>query len=88
MSSPYLINTLTNRTSRSARGSVQVANMIIDGLRTPDFVSAGTVPIKRLMNNTILFVDCLVKFGPAEIVIACFPTYRFFDDIDKARKGV
>jgi|GEM_PF-2027170 len=46
MSSPYLINTLTNRTSRSARGSVQVANMIIDGLRTPDFVSAGTVPIK------------------------------------------
>jgi molybdate/tungstate transport system substrate-binding protein len=61
--------------------------MLIDGLRTPDFfVSAGTVPIKRLINNTILFVDWLVKFGPAEIVIACFPTYRFFDDMDKAGK--
>lgn len=63
--------------------------MIIAGLRTSDFfVSAGTVPIKRLMNNTILFVAWLVKFGPAEIVIACFPTYRFFDEMDKARKGV
>jgi molybdate/tungstate transport system substrate-binding protein len=58
-------------------------------LRTTDFfVSACSVPIKRLMNNTVLFVDWLVKFGPAEIVIACFPTYRFFDDMDKTRKGV
>jgi hypothetical protein len=63
--------------------------MIIDELRTPDFfVSACSVPIKRLMNNTILFVDWLVKFGPVEIVIACFPTYRFFDNMDKTRKGV
>jgi hypothetical protein len=65
--------------------------MKIAGLRTSDFfVSAGTVPIKRLrlMNNTILFVAWLVKFGPAEIVIACIPTYRFFHDMDKARKGV
>jgi hypothetical protein len=63
--------------------------MIIDGLRTPDFfVSAGTVPIKRLMNNTILFVDWLVKFGSIEIAVAYSPTYRFFDDTDKARKGV
>jgi hypothetical protein len=63
--------------------------MIIAGLRTPDFfVSAGTVPLKRLMNNTILFVDWLVKFGSAEIAIACFPIYPFFDDMDKARKGV
>ena len=74
---------------KEARGSVQVSNMIIDGLRTRDFfVSAGTVLIKRLMNNTILIVDWLVKFGTAEIMIACFPTYRFFDDKDKARKGV
>ena len=30
------------------RGSTQVANMIIDGFRRPDFfVSAGTVPIKN-----------------------------------------
>ena len=62
--------------------------MIIDGLRTLDFlISAGTLLLKRLMSNTILFVDWLVKFGP-EIVISCFPTYRFFDDMDKARKGV
>src|SRR5919201_7106351 len=36
-----------------ARGSVQVANMIIEGLRRPDvFVSADTIPIMKLMNNT------------------------------------
>jgi molybdate/tungstate transport system substrate-binding protein len=36
-----------------ARGSVQVANMIIDGLRRPDvFVSAGTIPIMKLMNSS------------------------------------
>src|SRR5215204_499107 len=53
-----------------ARGSVQVANMIIDGLRTPDFfVSAGTIPIKKLMNNTSThFAEWLVKFA-AEMVI-------------------
>jgi molybdate/tungstate transport system substrate-binding protein len=71
-----------------ARGSVQVANMIIDGLRTPDiFVSAGTVPIKRLMNNTTPFADWLVKFGSAEMVIAYSPTSRFFNDLEKARIG-
>ena len=62
-----------------ARGSVQVANMIMDGLRTPDvFVSAGTIPIKRLMNNTTPFADWLVKFGSAEMVIAYSPNSRFF----------
>jgi molybdate/tungstate transport system substrate-binding protein len=71
-----------------ARGSVQVANMIMDGLRTPDiFVSAGTAPIKRLMGNTTPFADWLVKFGSAEMVIAYSPTSRFFDDLEKARKG-
>ena len=71
-----------------ARGSVQVANMIIDGFRTPDiFVSAGTVPIKRLMNNTTPFADWLVKFGSAEMVIAYSPTSRFFNDLEKARIG-
>src|SRR5688572_30691368 len=63
-----------------ARGSLQVANMIIDGLRTPDiFVSAGTIPIKKLMNNTTPFANWLVKFGTAEMVIAYSPTSRFFD---------
>ena len=34
------------------RGSVQIANMIIDGQRRPDvFVSAGTIPIMKLIMN-------------------------------------
>lgn len=71
-----------------ARGSVQVANMIIDGFRTPDiFVSAGTAPIERLMNNTTPFADWLVKFGSAEMVIAYSPTSRFFEELEKARTG-
>jgi molybdate/tungstate transport system substrate-binding protein len=71
-----------------ARGSVQVANMIMDGLRTPDvFVSAGTVPIKRLMNNTTPFADWLVKFGSAEMVTAYSPNSPFFNDLEKARTG-
>jgi molybdate/tungstate transport system substrate-binding protein len=71
-----------------ARGSVQIANMIIDGLRTPDFfVSAGTVPIKRLMNNTTPYANWLIKFGSAEMVIAYSPKSRFFSDLEKARTG-
>lgn len=71
-----------------ARGSVQVANMIIDGLRKPDiFVSAGTVPIKKLMNSTPPFADWLIKFGSAEMVIAYPPNSRFLSDLEKARAG-
>jgi molybdate/tungstate transport system substrate-binding protein len=68
------------------RGSVQITNMIIDGLRTPDiFVSAGTVPIQKLMNYTPPLADWLVKFGSAEMVIAYSPNSRFFSDLEKAR---
>ncbi len=71
-----------------ARGSVQVANMILDGLRRPDvFVSAGTVPIMRLMNATDPLADWLVKFGSAEMVIAYTPNSRFFNDLESARTG-
>lgn len=73
-----------------ARGSVQVANMIIDGLRRPDvFVSAGTIPIMKLMNSTDdpSLADWLVKFGSAEMVIAYSPNSRFFNDLEKARVG-
>jgi molybdate/tungstate transport system substrate-binding protein len=70
------------------RGSVQIANMMIDRLRTPDFfVSAGTVPIEKLMNSTTPFADWLVKFGSAETVIAYSPNSRFFSDLEKARTG-
>lgn len=71
-----------------ARGSVQVANMIIDGFRRPDFfVSAGTVPIKKLMNNGTPFANWLVKFGSAEMVIAYSSNSRYFKDLEKARTG-
>jgi len=72
-----------------ARGSVQIANMILDGLRRPDvFVSAGTIPIKKLMNATDPLAAWLVKFGSAEMVIAYTPKSRFFNDLEKARMGV
>ena len=72
-----------------ARGSVQVANMIIDGLRKPDFfVSAGTIPIKKLMNNTSTpFAEWLVKFASAEMVISYSPNSRFYNDLEQARTG-
>src|SRR5919107_426923 len=87
-----------------ARGSVQVANMIIDGLRTPDvFVSAGTIPIMKLMNSSnsnnnnvgvgksssssANLAQWLVKFASAEMVIAYSPTSHFYSDLEKARIG-
>ena len=79
------------------RGSVQIANMIIDGQRKPDvFVSAGTIPIMKLMNNNAdgsnnqqqrPFAQWLVKFASAEMVIAYSPNSRFHLDLDKAKNG-
>lgn len=70
------------------KGSVQVSNLIKDGFRTPDvFVSAGTVPMTRLMNTTPPLVDWLLKFGSAEIVIAYSPNSPHFGDLEKARMG-
>src|SRR5215213_208006 len=44
------------------KGSVQVANLIRDGFRTPDiFVSAGTVPIMKLMDNTPPLAEWLLE---------------------------
>jgi len=71
-----------------ARGSVQIANMILDGLRRPDiFVSAGTIPVMKLMNATDPLADWLVKFGAAEMVVAYSSGSRFFNDLEKARTG-
>lgn len=81
-----------------ARGSVQIANMIIDGLRKPDvFVGAGTIPIMKLMNSSTSnnngvgkstnLAEWLVKFASAEMVIAYSPTGRFYSDLEKARIG-
>jgi molybdate/tungstate transport system substrate-binding protein len=71
-----------------AKGSVQIANMIIDGLRKPDiFVSAGTIPLTKLMNTPDSLADWIVKFSSAELVIAYHPKSRFFNDLEKARTG-
>jgi molybdate/tungstate transport system substrate-binding protein len=71
-----------------ARGSVQIANMILDGLRRPDvLVSAGTIPIMKLMNATDPLADWLVKFGAAEMVIAYSPDSRFFNDLERVSTG-
>jgi molybdate/tungstate transport system substrate-binding protein len=84
------------------KGSVQIANMIIDDQRKPDvFVSAGTTPIMKLMMNESSnnvgsrkqqqqrqpLAQWLVKFGSAEMVIAYSTTSHFHLDLDKAKKG-
>lgn len=62
--------------------------MIVDGLRRPDdFMSAGSIPIKKLMNGTDPLADWLIKFGAAEMVIAYSPDSRFYNDLEKARTG-
>jgi molybdate/tungstate transport system substrate-binding protein len=70
------------------KGSVQLANMIIDKQREPDvFVSAGTIPIMKLMNQTPPLAQWFVKFASAEMVIAYSPNSPFFNELEKARKG-
>ncbi len=83
------------------RGSVQIANMIIDGQRRPDvFVSAGTIPIMKLMMNDSSIAannqqqllhrplaQWLVRFASAEMVIAYSPISHFHLDLNKAKKG-
>ncbi len=70
------------------KGSVQVANLIIDGFRTPDiFVSAGTIPIMKLMNNTPALAEWLLEFGSAEMVISYSQNGQYYNDLEKAGKG-
>src|SRR5919107_1777718 len=70
------------------KGSVQVANLIRDGFRTPDvFVSAGTIPIMRLMNNTPPLAEWLFEFGSAEMVIAYSTNSPYYSELEKAKKG-
>jgi len=70
------------------RGSVQLANMIVDKQRDPGvFVSAGTVPIMKLINYNPPLAHWLVKFASAEMVIAYTPNSPFFNDLERARKG-
>jgi molybdate/tungstate transport system substrate-binding protein len=70
------------------KGSVQLANMIMDKQRDPDvFVSAGTIPVMKLMNHNPMLAHWLVKFASAEMVIAYTSNSPFFNDLERARKG-
>jgi molybdate/tungstate transport system substrate-binding protein len=70
------------------RGSLQIANMIIDGQRRPDiFISAGTIPILKLIDHNPAFANWIVKFASAEIVIAYTSNTSFFNCLEKARKN-
>jgi molybdate/tungstate transport system substrate-binding protein len=70
------------------RGSLQIANMIIDEQRTPDvFISAGRIPILKLIDHNPVLAQWLVKFASAELVIAYTPNSAFFNNLEKARKG-
>jgi molybdate/tungstate transport system substrate-binding protein len=70
------------------KGSVQLANMIMDKQRAPDvFVSAGTIPVMKLMNHNPMLAHWLVKFASAEMVIAYTSNSPFFNDLERARKG-
>jgi molybdate/tungstate transport system substrate-binding protein len=70
------------------RGSLQIANMIIDGQRRPDiFISAGTIPILKLIDHNPALANWIVKFASAEIVIAYTSNTSFFNCLEKARKN-
>lgn len=70
------------------KGSVQLANMIINKQRYPDvFVSAGTIPIMKLVDHNPPLAHWLVKFASAEMVIAYTSKSPYFNDLEKARKG-
>jgi molybdate/tungstate transport system substrate-binding protein len=70
------------------KGSVQIANLIVDGFRKPDvFVSAGTIPIMKIINNKPPFAQWLINFASAEMVIAYSHNNHFYKDLEKARTG-
>jgi ABC-type molybdate transport system substrate-binding protein len=78
-----------------AGSSSSVAKMILDGQRRPDvFISAGTIPIKKLINATTgvgssksPFAQWLVKFASAELVIAYHQNSHFHSDLEKVKNG-
>jgi molybdate/tungstate transport system substrate-binding protein len=70
------------------KGSVQISNLIIDGFRRPDFfISADTLPIKKIIDHNPSLAKWLVKFASAELVIAYNPKSTFAPDLEKAARG-
>lgn len=72
-------------------GSIQNANMIIDGQRFPDvFISVGANPINMLINNNNKpsLAKWYFGFASDEMVIAYNPKSPFASDFQKAKTGV
>jgi molybdate/tungstate transport system substrate-binding protein len=62
--------------------------LVVDGLSKPDiFVSAGTIPIMKLIDNKPPLAQWLINFASAEMVIAYSPNSHFYKDLEKARTG-
>jgi molybdate/tungstate transport system substrate-binding protein len=69
-------------------GSIQNANMIIDGQRFPDvFISVGANPINMLINNKPSLAKWYLGFASDEMVIAYNPKSPFAPDFQKAKTG-
>jgi molybdate/tungstate transport system substrate-binding protein len=69
-------------------GSIQNANMIIDGQRFPDvFISVGANPINMLINNKPSLAKWYLGFASDEMVIAYNPKSPFASDFQKAKRG-
>src|SRR6478609_9680269 len=69
-------------------GSIQDANMIIDGQRFPDvFISVGSNPINMLINNKPPLAKWYLGFASDEMVIAYNPKSSFAADFEKAKTG-
>ena len=69
------------------KGSIQIANMILDGFRRPDiFLSADTLPIEKLILHNPPLAHWFLNFASAEIVIAYNPNSAFAHDLERAGK--
>jgi molybdate/tungstate transport system substrate-binding protein len=67
-------------------GSIQDANMIIDGQRFPDvFISVGGQPITKLIVNNPSLAKWYLSFASDELVIAYNPKSHFAADLEKAK---
>jgi molybdate/tungstate transport system substrate-binding protein len=71
-------------------GSIQNANMMIDGQRSPDvFISVGTNPMNMLFNKKPMpLARWYLGFASDEMVIAYNPTSPFAADFEKAKSGI
>ena len=69
-------------------GSIQNANMIIDGQRFPDvFISVGEKPITKLIDNNPSLAKWYIGFASDELVIAYNPKSQYAADFEKAKIG-